>query len=133
MAIRNRDPYHCYLCRRELNRGGILFNDIPATIRVFSGVPAGAGLAGGYAACDRHTNEAIQQAMTPLLKLEKTKYKTPEDWTVTCYRIERDTSGQNPRLGRTLFIARQRLFRKDLRSEPASWRQNGRQSGRGGR
>lgn len=102
--------YSCYLCRRELNAAGVIFNDTLAAIRVFSGVPGqGQSLAGGYAACDRHAPEAIEKAMTPLVSAALKNHKYPQGWQVVAYRVELDGHGA-PRLGKRLFVCRERVF-----------------------
>jgi len=105
--------YNCYLCRRELNAAGVLFNDTLAVIRVFSGVPGqGQGAAGGYAACEAHAAAAIEQAMRPLVRAELHGYKIGDDWQVVAFAVELDAYG-DPRMTRRLFVMRKRLFGQD--------------------
>lgn len=97
--------WHCYICRRDLNRAGILFNDVPAAIRVFTGTAGYHSLTGGFSACDRHRNDAIGDAMKPLI--DPSRNVSPL-LSVTAYEVIADED-DDPALGRRLFIARQRF------------------------
>lgn len=116
---RGYGPYNCYVCRRELNEGGVLFNDTLAVVRVFSGLPGqGQSLAGGFAACDRHAPVAIEQAMRPLLHAAINRHKYPQGWQVVAYRVELDDHN-TPRLGKRLFVCRERFFEETPRGQAA--------------
>ena len=113
-------PYNCYVCRRELNAASVLFNDTLAVIRVFSGLPGqGQSLAGGFAACEQHAAVAIEHAMRPMVRAELHRYKACKGWQVAAYAVELDASGE-PRLGRRLFVTRQRMFDVERLSDSAT-------------
>lgn len=99
-----RNGFHCYICRNELNAAGIYFNDVIATIRVFAGTAGYASLTGGFAACDQHRAEALEQAMRPLL--DPPRNLSPY-LSVTAYEVV-EVDGE-PQLGRRLFIAKQKM------------------------
>jgi hypothetical protein len=107
---RGYGAYNCYVCRQEKNAAGILFHDTLATIRIFTGVPGqGQSLAGGYAACTQHAHVALAQALRPMLSLEGARRCPPKNWQVIGFAVERGKLDQ-PRLGKRLFVMRERLF-----------------------
>ncbi len=91
--------FNCYVCRRELNAAGILFNDVMATVRVFSGQ-----YSGGFAACAQHAATAIEDALKPLLD---PKFRVDQNYRVKAFRVDCDERGE-PKLGPVLFSARRR-------------------------
>lgn len=82
--------YRCHFCKPVI---------VPALIRVLSGI-----YGGGWPACARHENLAIDAAFAPL---RDTKIGVVENYEVTAYRVDIDDQG-HPKMGRKLWSARVR-------------------------
>jgi len=81
----------CYVCHRSHQR------DVPATIRVFSGIGGG-----GFSACKEHEAIAITRALEPL-----SDTRTTDDYTVTATEVLVNEDG-GPKPGRVLWRATKR-------------------------